>query len=709
MGEALRVLFVEDQDEDVALARRELEHDGLEFVAQCVASESGLRRALADFSPNIVLCDCAIPGCPGAAALDLVRLLCPATPFLFLSGATGEDVAVSGLKSGATDYLLKSNLRRLAAAVRRAIANAREWEHMREVEQSHQRLTEVLDASADMVLMSDSDGRITFVNDAACRLLGESRQVLLCTESAATCERHFHRRMRQDVMLAAAQNGSWQGEVVVAARNGAAIATSQVVTAHRDRDGRIRHFSTIARDLRDRKAFEAQIHQLLHFDTLTGLPNLSYMDDLVSLSIRRARRGRRVIALVVLNLDQFRLVDEGYGRAFGDAVLKSVTAALMGAVCERDAVARVGPDEFLVVLSELADPLHATERVRRLLDSIAALRGLAGRDLQITASAGIAMYPDDGGDFETLLRNASAAMHETKAGSHGGWKFHSGDVQLQAQRRLELETGLRNAIQHHELSLHYQPQFELHSGRACGVEALARWFRPDGETIAPALFIPLAEQTGLITTLGAWVLQEACTTVAGWRSPGGRPPTLCVNVSTQQICGEFATIIARVIELTGFPAARLELEITESVLIKNADLVLECLTECKQLGVRIAVDDFGTGYSSLSYLSRLPVDRLKLDKSLIHSMTSEPKDAAIVRALISLGAELGFAVIAEGVETEGQFQMLNDLGCQHVQGYLLARPTCAAEARALLTRRWGDRRPVHSHVAGIATACMHAP
>ncbi len=708
MGDGLRVLFVENEVADVTFARRALENDGLDFTWRCVAAEPALRSALADFTPDVVLCDYAIPGYSGRAALDLIRLLCPSTPVLFVSGAMGEDIAITCLKEGATDYLLKSNLRRLGPAVRRAVSDARERVRTDEVEESRRRLAEVLEASADMVVMSDPEGRITFVNDAACRLLGESRQQLLGTQWESTYVPRSRERMRNEVMRTASESGSWQGEIAVAARRGAAIATSQVVTAHKDTDGKTRFFSTIARDLRARNAFEARIHQLVHYDTLTGLPNLAHIYALVRRSIERARRSKRVIALVTVNIDGFRLVDEAFGRALGDDVLKSVSAALKSAVPERDAVARVGADEFLVVLSELADPADAATLVQRFLDSIATPRTFAGQDLRITASAGIAVYPNDGGDFETLLRNGSAAMHKGKASSHGGLQFHSGDVERHAQRRMQLETGLRNAILHHELILHYQPQFEMRSGRACGVEALTRWFRSDGETIAPSLFIPLAEQTGLIAALGGWVLQEACNTVSAWHGPDEETPTLCINVSTHQIREEFAALLARVIELTGFPAERLELEITESVLMENAELALKCLAQLKGLGVRIAVDDFGTGYSSLSYLSQLPVDRLKIDKSLIHSMTSEPKDAAIVRAVISLGRELGFAVLAEGVETEEQFEMLQRLGCQQVQGYLLTPPACATEARALLMSRWGARPVLRPSAARAATAGLHA-
>jgi EAL domain-containing protein (putative c-di-GMP-specific phosphodiesterase class I) len=277
------------------------------------------------------------------------------------------------------------------------------------------------------------------------------------------------------------------------------------------------------------------------------------------------------------------------------------------------------------------------------------------------------------------------------------------------RRILSPATRLRNAIEHDELSLHYQPQYETREGRQCGVEALARWFLPNGESVAPTTFIRQAENNGLITGLGAWVLQEACTAVATWDRCGGELPVVCVNVSPRQISRGFCELLAGTLERTGLPAAQLELEITEGILIARPEFAHECLTEWKRLGVRIALDDFGTGYSGLSYLSRLPVDRIKIDKSLIHRMTADAKTAAIVRAVISLGADLGFAVLAEGVESEVQLAMLNGMGCQQVQGYLLAKPACASEAKALLGSNWGRRPIVHPFLkAGSATASSNA-
>jgi diguanylate cyclase (GGDEF)-like protein len=582
MAEPLRVLFVDDDPADVLLARYELEREGLVCSCRTVCNEADLRRELADFHPDVALCDYTIPGFSGPEALAIARSVQPSLPLLMISGSIAEDTAVECLKSGATDYLLKSSLRRLGPAVRRAIAEARQ-----------------------------------------------------------------------------------------------------------------------------RQEFEAKIDKLAHYDTLTGLPNLAQVGALVTHAVSRARQAHRLVALVILDLDRFRFVDESFGREIADEALKHLGSVLKAELRPCDALARIGSDEFMLLLSDLEDSKHAGTLVQGMLAAVARPRMLAGRELRLSASAGIALYPNDGDDFETLLHKATEAVHEAKATSLGGMQFHSGEVVRHAQQRRRLETGLRNAIQHNELTLHFQPQFELRSGRVCGVETLTRWFRADGEVIPPSVFIPLAEQSGLINALGTWALGASCRSVMEWAGFGKRPPTVCVNVSTQQIGTEFTHVIADALESSGLPPERLELEITESVLIGNTDATLACLAQWKRLGVRIAVDDFGTGYSSLSYLSRLPVDRLKMDKSLIHGMTLESKESTIVRAVISLGRELGFTVLAEGVETEDQLAMLDALGCQEVQGYLLAAPTCAAETRLLIEGRWGARNATRAFRPRVWAAPNH--
>jgi diguanylate cyclase (GGDEF)-like protein len=426
-------------------------------------------------------------------------------------------------------------------------------------------------------------------------------------------------------------------------------------------------------------------------DALTGLPNLAYLAGIFRSLIRRARRSHHAFALISLDLDEFRSVCEAYGSDEGDEAIKSIASIFRAELDPHAIVVRAAASKFIVVISGLASATDAIEPVRQILDAIAKPRKVGGQDLRLTASAGIAIFPVDGADYETLLRNSNAAMHESKSKGDGGLQRYSGNAALDAKRRLRLRMDLCRAVENRELTLHYQPQFEVHGGRPCGIEALARWFRTNGDAVEPRVFIPLAEQTGLIGALGAWVLEQACETAAWWHIPGELPPTLCVNVSTHQIDENMCAVIQRAVERARFPAERLELEITESSLMRNPEAVIECLKQWKVLGVRIAIDDFGTGYSSLSYLSRLPVDRLKLDRSLIHKLTTTRKDAAIVRSIIALGKDLDISVIAEGVETEEQFRMLRDLGCLQVQGYLLARPAPPQDVQDLLMSRWGMR------------------
>ena len=427
-------------------------------------------------------------------------------------------------------------------------------------------------------------------------------------------------------------------------------------------------------------------------DSLTGLPGLGYLPGVLRGLIGQARSSHQTLALVAFKIDDFRLVCEAYGRAEGNKLIKSVASILRAQTDPEAIIVRAGTNKFIVVLTGLAGAPDAIKPVQQILDAIAQPRDVAGQELRITASAGISSSPNDGDDYETLLRNCLAAMHESMSKGPGAMRTHTGNVALDAVRRLRLRADLGRAIENKGISLHYQPQFEVHGGHICGVEALARWFPEKGRAIEPRVFIPLAEQTGMIGALGAWVLQEACRTAARWHVAEESPPTLCVNVSTHQINDEMCAIIRRAIEEARLAPERLELEITEGSLQGNLEGVIDCLKQWKALGVRIALDDFGTGFSSLSHLSRLPVDRLKLDRSLIQGLAADTRNAAIVRSIIALGKELDISVIAEGVENKEQLQMLRDFGCTQVQGYLLARPAPAEDVESLLSSQWAIRK-----------------
>jgi len=432
-------------------------------------------------------------------------------------------------------------------------------------------------------------------------------------------------------------------------------------------------------------------------DALTGLPFLTQVAGLISRLIAEAETRRQALAVVSFDLDGFQSLCEDYGRASADEVLKSAASMMSTMACPHAVVVRHGEHGFTVVLAGLSSAAETAICVQQVLDAIAVPRQVGEDTLRIAASAGVAMFPKDGENLDTLSRNAREAMRESKMKCPGALRFHSGNAGIVTRRRLRLQSDLRRAIENNELTLFYQPQFEIADGRSCGVEVLTRWFRGKN-VVDPRVFIALAEQTQLITTLGSWVLQEACVTAQAWRTRGKKPMRLCVNVSPHQLDEAFPSVLQDVLDKTGFPPERLELEITESALIANADFIIDCFHQLKAIGVRIAIDDFGTGYSSLGYLSRLPVDRLKLDKSLIHNLTTQWKDVAILRAIIAMGHELAIEVIAEGVETEQQLQVLRQLGCPQAQGYLLARPAPAGEAHEMLARRWGSR-PVRRRAA----------
>ena len=400
-------------------------------------------------------------------------------------------------------------------------------------------------------------------------------------------------------------------------------------------------------------------HRLALFDA-SGRPNPLHLSDLVNRMMTRARDDRTALPIVALDLQGLRVINEISGRAMSDEVLNVVGSELKSRAAECGMIARVGDDDILVVLPDPSTPTDAAVNVR-------------SNRLEKSAETG----------SSSIANAAPAAVSAAPTPS-------SEDAAPAAPPRPPVEAGLDDALQRHATSVHYQPQFELQSGRGCGVEALARWILASGESMAPAVFIPVAERAGMIDILGERVLQSACNTAAAWRGSEAERLTVSVKVSALQINGKFFRTLAGILETSGLPAQRLELELAETAILANTELAARCLKQWKERGVRIAINHAGTNYSNLAYLSRLPVDRLKLDKSLIHTMTPDSKGAAAVHALICLGAELGIDVIAEGVETELQFQMLQELGCLQVQGYLLGRPMPAVQAQIALRKPWGN-------------------
>jgi diguanylate cyclase (GGDEF)-like protein len=415
------------------------------------------------------------------------------------------------------------------------------------------------------------------------------------------------------------------------------------------------------------------------------LPNSTLLGDRLTQAIALGRRHDTQLAVIFIGLDRFKRINNALGYPVGDEVLKHVSQSLVAAVRESDSVFRYGSDEFVIVLNDIQHPRQTQHVAQKLLKAINITRHIASHDLSVTASLGISIYPNDSGTAVELIKHAETAMHASKEHGPDDFRFYTEDMNLRARHQQDLESAMHQALERDEFVLHYQPKLDLTSGRIVGAEALLRWFQPQSGWIGPADFIPVAEDSGLIIPLTQWVLRQACTQAQAWRSMGQFPLCISVNISALDFRQrDFVANLAAILEQTGLPPAQLELEITESVLMQNVDDTVETLQKIKAMGVRLALDDFGTGYCSLSYLRRFPIDVLKIDQSFVHGLTVNSRDKQLISAIIALGKSLELNIIAEGVETIEQLNVLKALQCEEGQGYLFSQALPAKDFAQLL-------------------------
>ncbi|MGV8894692.1 MAG: putative bifunctional diguanylate cyclase/phosphodiesterase [Burkholderiaceae bacterium] len=432
------------------------------------------------------------------------------------------------------------------------------------------------------------------------------------------------------------------------------------------------------------EAAKIQLDHLAHHDVLTGLPNRMLLQDRLSQAIELARRQGKQLAVMFMDLDRFKYINDSLGHAVGDQLLQSVTRRLVACVRHSDTVSRQGGDEFVLLLSNIEHAQDAALSAQKMLDALALPHPIDRQELQIGASIGISIYPDDGRDAETLIKNADIAMYHAKENGRNNYKFFEPDMNARAVQRQLIEASLRRALVRQEFVLHYQPKINLHNGTIVGVEALIRWQHPERGLLLPAQFVPIAEDCGLILPIGRWVLREACRQARAWQQAGLTPVTVAVNTSALEFrAKDFLDNVRTTLADTCLEPHTLELELTESVLMRDAEATDSVLHVLADLGVKLAIDDFGTGYSSLSYLRRFPIDTLKIDQSFVHQISSNPDHATIVSAVISMGKSLKQRVIAEGVETPEQHAFLLAQDCDEGQGYYFGRPV-AADALATL-------------------------
>ncbi len=439
-----------------------------------------------------------------------------------------------------------------------------------------------------------------------------------------------------------------------------------------------------------------ETHTLAFYDSVTGLGNRTLFRECLRRSLARAQRRGQSVAVLFLDVDRFKRINDTLGHPAGDDLLKEVARRLEGCVRQADVVARdpgdgaehcvsrQGGDEFTILLGDLDDPYQATGVARRVIDLLSRPIQVRGQEVVVTGSLGISLFPGDGSDPDTLIKNADTAMYSAKAQGRNRYQFYEPTMQMTAMHRLSLEGELRKALERNELRVYFQPQIQVESGRAVAVEALVRWQHPVRGMVPPADFISVAEETGLITPLTEWVIRAACAQGMEWRRRGCRPVRVAVNVSARQFGEPVYAAVERALRETGFPGCDLEVELTEGVLMENTAEASRVLSQLKALGARVSIDDFGTGYSSLAYLKAFPIDTLKIDRSFVRDLPGDPNSAAITRTIVAMARSLGLELVAEGVETEGQLTFLRALGCDLVQGYLFGRPAPAESLEPML-------------------------
>ncbi len=535
------------------------------------------------------------------------------------------------------------------------------------------------------IVLTDEAQRIISINPAttkmtgyeAFELLGHTVFSLLDDSCAAQTE---------DLNLALIEKGNWHDELPILRKTGASFPAGVRINRVNDPQHRSTgHHVWILADITERKEAEERMRHIAQHDPLTGLPNRLALHMRLAQLLPESRRHQWRLAIMFIDLDRFKIINDTLGHQIGDELLREVACRLSGVVRETDFVARLGGDEFVIILPGIASPGDAALVASKIISALSMPIEAEGHELHTSPSIGISIFPDDGPDGDSILKNADTAMYHAKSAGRNNYQFFAADMNHAATERLDIERKLRHAIARNELALCYQPQFSANGTKPTGVEALLRWHHPTDGMISPDRFIPVAEETGLIVNIGEWVLRQACIEMKHWIDAGLKPLRVAVNVSARQLRRrDFCETVAGALAESGLPAELLELEITESSVMENPQDAIQILESLGRMGVTLAIDDFGTGYSSLAYLKLFPIDHLKIDRSFVRDIELDLNDRAIAFGTIALAHSLGLRVIAEGVETPEQLDLLSNNGCDEVQGYLFSKPLSSAAAFAFL-------------------------
>jgi diguanylate cyclase (GGDEF)-like protein/PAS domain S-box-containing protein len=684
------LLLVEDNPGDARLLREMLDEAGAHKTEMTQAeSMREAEKHLSRSAFDIVLLDLGLPDAQGLEAVRRARAVAPRVPLVVLTGLDDESVAALALKEGAQDYLIKGQIetRGLLRALRYAIERKTMEEALFVVKE---RAQVTLNCIGDAVVCTDLSGNITFLNLVAEKMtgwpweeaLGQPMAEVFRIQDALT-----HETTPNPMDAAVGQNRTVHlpSNCILIRRDGFEMPIEDSVAPIHDREGKATGAVIVFRDVSAARAMANQMTHSAQHDFLTGLPNRMLLNDRVNQAIALAPRHSKRVAVLFLDLDGFKHINDSLGHPIGDKLLQSIAKRLVGCVRSTDTVSRQGGDEFVVLLSEMEQQEDAAISAIRILGAVAGAHSIDQHDLHLTASIGVSVYPDDGKDAETLIKNADTAMYQAKENGRQSYQFFKPAMNVRAVERQSIEESLRRALERKEFSLHYQPKIKIETGEITGAEALIRWTHPTRGPVSPANFIPVAEDCGLILPIGNWVLREACKQARAWLDAGLPLGTIAVNISSMEFREDnFLESVFTTLSETGLDPKCLELELTESVLMKRAESAASVLKTLRARGVQIAVDDFGTGYSSLSYLRKFPIDALKIDQSFVRQITSAPDDTTIVTAVISMGRSLKLRVVAEGVESREELGFLQTHLCDEAQGFYFSRPVLPKQFAILL-------------------------
>jgi diguanylate cyclase (GGDEF)-like protein/PAS domain S-box-containing protein len=691
ISKALKLLLlVEDNPGDARLLREMLNEAGAHKTEMTQVESMGeAERHLAAALFDIILLDLGLPDAQGLEAVRRARAIAPRVPLVVLTGLDDETLAARALQEGAQDYLIKGQIetRGLLRALRYAVERKGMEEALFVVKE---RAQVTLNCIGDAVVCTDIEGNITFLNlvaekmtgwpweEAVGRPMGEVFRI----QDAVTREPSPN---PLDVAVLHNRAVHLPSNCILIRRDGFETPIEDSVAPIHDREGKPTGAVIVLRDVCAARAMAEEMTHSAQHDFLTGLPNRVLLNDRVNQAIALAGRHSKKVAVLFLDLDGFKHINDSLGHPTGDKLLQSIAKRLVGCVRAADTVSRQGGDEFVVLLSEMEQQEDAAISALRILDAIAKAHSIDQHDLHLTASIGVSVHPEDGNDAETLIKNADTAMYQAKENGRQSYQFFKSAMNVRAVERQSIEENLRRALERKEFSLHYQPKVKLSTGEITGAEALIRWTHPTHGSVSPASFIPVAEDCGLILPIGQWVLREACQQARTWLDAGLPLGTIAVNISSMEFRDDnFLEGVFAILSETGLDPQSLELELTESVLMKRAESAVSVLKTLRNRGVQIAVDDFGTGYSSLSYLRKFPIDALKIDQSFVRQITSAPDDSTIVTAVISMGRSLKLRVVAEGVQTREELAFLQARLCDEAQGFYFSRPVLPQEFANLL-------------------------